>query len=198
MTSGETSNADISSAEYRADAYSRLGLWTPIDTISDLCTRSGLCGTWSPRGEMIALHEKEGFFMKRRILIIDDEPKFTKVVRLALEATESYEVRELNDPTMAVQVARDFSPDIILLDVVMPEIDGGDVLSLLSADPVLKNIPVIFVTAIVRKKEVEEHKGHIGGALFIAKPVTPKDLVQSIEEVLSRFGSLTQGQSSAK
>ena len=120
--------------------------------------------------------------MKRKILIVDDEPKFTKIVKLILESENSYEVRELNDPAMTVEAAYEFSPDIILLDVVMPEIDGGDVFSKLKTDPTLRRIPVIFVTAVVRKKEVEEHRGLIGGAYYMAKPITAESLIHCIEQ----------------
>ena len=120
--------------------------------------------------------------MKRKILIIDDEPGFTKVVKLTLEASGAYDVQQLNDPAKAVAVARQFSPDIILLDVVMPEYDGGDVASQLRADPALRNIPVLFVTATVRKSEVKANNGLIGGEFFIAKPVSIDDLIRTIEE----------------
>ena len=123
--------------------------------------------------------------MRRRILIVDDEPGFTKIVKLTLESRKSYEVRELNNPAMAVQVARQFSPDIILLDIIMPGLDGGDVLSQLRADPALRKIPVLFVTATVRKSEVDAHQGHIGGEFFIAKPVSPEGLIQSIEGLIA-------------
>ena len=119
---------------------------------------------------------------KIRTLIVDDEPGFTKIVKLALEARQTYEVCEVNNPVEALQVAREFSPDVILLDIVMPELDGGDVLAQFKADPVLKDIPVIFVTATVRKREVNKHAGVIGGAFFIAKPVSAEGLIQCIEE----------------
>jgi len=123
--------------------------------------------------------------MKRKILIIDDEPGFTKIVKLTLEASGSYDVHELNDPAMAVEVARQFSPDIILLDIIMPEFDGGDVISQLRADPVLKKVPVLFVTATVRKSEVKAHNGLIGGEFFVAKPVSADVLIRTIEERLA-------------
>jgi len=126
--------------------------------------------------------------MKRKILIIDDEPGFTKIVKMTLEASGAYEVRELNDPAAAVQVARQFSPDIILLDIIMPEYDGGDVISQFRADPVIQNIPVIFVTATVRKREVNAHNGLIGGEFFIAKPVSAEVLIRTIEEHLVPIG----------
>lgn len=123
--------------------------------------------------------------MRKKILIIDDEPGFTKIVKLTLEGRDSYEVRELNNPAMAVHVARQFSPDIILLDIIMPKFDGGDVISQLRNDPVLKKIPVLFVTATVLKSEVDAHQGHIGGEFFIAKPVSPEGLIRAIEGLIA-------------
>jgi CheY-like chemotaxis protein len=120
--------------------------------------------------------------MKRKVLIIDDEPGFTKIVKLTLEAQKKYEVREVNNPNRALQDARDYSPDVIILDVIMPELDGGDVLTLLKADPVLKHVPVIFVTATVLKSEVGEHGKTLGGLFFVAKPVTASGLMECIEE----------------
>jgi CheY-like chemotaxis protein len=120
----------------------------------------------------------------RKILIIDDETGFTKIVKLTLEMTHNYKVFEENDPRKAVETAHRVSPDIILLDIVMPEVDGGDVLLQLKADPVLKDIPVVFVTAIVRKKEVDEHSGTIGGTFYISKPVTVDGLIRTIEDHL--------------
>jgi len=118
----------------------------------------------------------------KKVLIIDDEVAFTNVVKLTLEGKEGYEVCVENDPRMAVATARKFWPDIIVLDVVMPELDGGEVHTQLKADPVLKHIPIIFLTAIVRKKEVDEHQGMIGGRFFLAKPVSTDALIGAIEE----------------
>ncbi len=64
----------------------------------------------------------------------------------------------------------------------MPELDGGEVLTQLREDPVLRNIPIIFLTAIVRQKEVDEHDGVIGGSFYLAKPVTADDLITAIEQ----------------
>ena len=122
--------------------------------------------------------------MKRKILIVDDEPGFTKIVKMTLEASGAYEVRELNDPSAALAVARQFSPDLILLDITMPELDGGDVISQLRADPALIKVPVLFVTATVRKSEASAHNGLIGGEFFLAKPVSAEVLIRTIEEHL--------------
>ena len=119
---------------------------------------------------------------KKKVLIIDDEVAFTNVVKLTLEGKESYEVRVENDPRQAIATARKYWPDIIILDVVMPELDGGEVHTQFMADPILKRIPIIFLTAIVRQKEVDEHKGMIGGSFYLAKPVNAEGLISAIEE----------------
>ena len=119
---------------------------------------------------------------KRKILIVDDEPGFTKIVKLTLEAENRYEVREENNPQVAVQTAREFRPDLVLLDIIMPQLDGGDVLSQIRADPMLQNTPVVFLTAAVRKTEVWEHGGNIGGNFYVAKPVSVDELISCIEE----------------
>jgi CheY-like chemotaxis protein len=119
---------------------------------------------------------------KKKVLVIDDEAAFTNIVKLTLEGKDGYEVCVENDPQMAIETTRKFWPDIIILDVVMPKLDGGEVHSQLMADPILKHIPIIFLTAIVRKKEVNEHQGIIGGSFYIAKPVSANELISAIEE----------------
>jgi len=119
--------------------------------------------------------------MKKKVLIIDDEVAFTNVAKLTLEGKGNYEVCVENDPRQAIATARKFWPNIIILDVVMPELDGGEVHTQFRDDPVLKHIPVIYLTAIVRQKEVDEHKGMIGGSFYIAKPVSADDLINAIE-----------------
>jgi CheY-like chemotaxis protein len=120
--------------------------------------------------------------MKKKVLIIDDEVAFTNIVKLTLEGKGTYEVRVENESRQAIASARKFWPDIIILDVVMPGLDGGEVLTQFKADPVLKHIPIIFLTAIVRQKEVDEHSGMIGGSFYLAKPVSADDLVSAIEQ----------------
>jgi putative two-component system response regulator len=119
---------------------------------------------------------------KKKVLIIDDEVAFTNVVKLTLEEKGNYEICVENDSRMAIASARKFWPDIIILDVVMPELDGGEVHTQFMADPILKCIPIIFLTAIVRQKEVDEHKGMIGGSFYLAKPVSADGLISAIED----------------
>jgi len=120
---------------------------------------------------------------KKRILIIDDETGFTRLLKLTLEKTGKYVVREESDGTKAREVAREFKPDLILLDIVMPKIDGGDVASALKADPALSKIPIVFLTAIVSQQEATSGK-LLGGFPFMAKPITLEGLMKCIQDNL--------------
>jgi CheY-like chemotaxis protein len=119
---------------------------------------------------------------RKRILIVDDEVTFTRMVRLNLEKTGRYEVREENRGRRAAAAAREFHPDLIVLDVIMPDMDGGEVASTLQNDPKLKDIPVVFLTANVSKREVGESGKKLGGLYFLAKPITLEQLVEYIEK----------------
>ena len=118
---------------------------------------------------------------KKRIFVVDDEPGFTRLLKLTLERTGNYTVLEQNDGTQAWLTARDFKPDIIFLDIVMPKIDGGDVAQQSRSDPMLAHIPVVFLTAIVSQTE---SKNEIGGFPFIAKPVSLDAINRCIKEHL--------------
>ena len=119
---------------------------------------------------------------KTKILIVDDEEGFTRLMKLTL--TE-YDIREENNPVRALETARQFKPDLILLDVMMPHFDGGDVAAQIRTDARLKNVPIIFLTAMVTKAETAA-RPLLGGYPFIAKPVTPERLVENIEKQLYR------------
>jgi CheY-like chemotaxis protein len=115
----------------------------------------------------------------KRVLIVDDESGFTRLIRLTLERTDRFIVREENDSTQGWLTAREFQPDIVFLDVVMPKLDGGGVAQQIRSDPSLAHVPVIFLTAIVSEKEgVQE----IDGFPFLAKPVSLEAIVRCIEE----------------
>jgi CheY-like chemotaxis protein len=117
----------------------------------------------------------------RRILVVDDEAGLTRMLKLNLESSGDYEVREVNDGRQALAVAREFLPHLVLLDVVMPDIDGGDVAAQLNADPTLNSVPIVFLTAIVGEKEANQ-SSDIGGYPFLAKPVSLVRLVQTIDK----------------
>ena len=118
---------------------------------------------------------------KKRIFIVDDESGFTRLLKLTLEKTGGFQVLEENDGTNAWRAAREFKPDIIFLDIVMPKIDGGDVAQQIRSDPTLSHVPIIFLTAIVSQKETNSE---IGGFPFLAKPVSLDAITQCIREHL--------------
>jgi two-component system OmpR family response regulator len=122
---------------------------------------------------------------KARILIVDDEEGFTKLTKLALT---DYEVEEENISARALETARRFKPDLILLDVMMPEFDGGDVAAQLRADETLREVPIVFLTAIVTQKETSR-RPTLGGYPFISKPVMVADLAEHIEKHLRVAGN---------
>jgi len=126
---------------------------------------------------------------KSRILIIDDNRDFTHSARLALERTGRYSVWEENEPARAHQTAQRVKPDLILLDIVMPETDGGEVAARIESDPTLHRTPVVFLTALVTKAEAKAGL-HIQGHSFIAKPISIPDLIKGIDENLPAHAAL--------
>ncbi len=123
---------------------------------------------------------------KKKILVIDDEQDFGKMVKLNLEDTGQYTVRIEDKGANAISVTKEFKPDLILLDIVMPDVDGGEVVHQMKKEEELKDIPVVFLTAIVTEGEVDSQRGVIAGYPFIAKPVSVKKLISSIEENLTK------------
>jgi CheY-like chemotaxis protein len=90
----------------------------------------------------------------KRILIIDDEQPYTEMLKLNLEQVGKYVACEENDARRALATARQFGPDLVLLDVMMPEMDGGDVAAMLAKDAEFRDVPIIFLTALVASEEV--------------------------------------------
>jgi two-component system, OmpR family, response regulator len=123
--------------------------------------------------------------IKHRILVVDDETSFTRLLKLNLERTGRYEVRTENRSTEALVAAREFQPELILLDVMMPGLDGGTLASYFLESPMLEGVPVVFLTATVTKEEVSSHGGLIGGLPFLAKPVGMAELEACLENHLA-------------
>lgn len=119
--------------------------------------------------------------MKKKILVVDDEAPFTRLLKHALNR---YEVREENDALRALATAREFQPDLILLDIIMPGLDGGDLASQLRSDPQLKSVPIVFLTAVVSGIETTAAPRQVGGFPFLGKPVSAEALIRCIEEHL--------------
>ena len=123
---------------------------------------------------------------KHRILIVDDEHAITRMVKLNLESTGRYEVRGENASVNALAAAREFRPDLVLLDVIMPGADGGEIAARMKNDAVLRQVPIVFLTATVSPKEAGKGGLISAGMKFLAKPVSLATLVACIEEFLGK------------
>lgn len=122
---------------------------------------------------------------KQRILVVDDEPNLLELVRLFLEKTKRFEVRLESRSTCALAAAREFVPDMILLDIDMPGKDGGEVARELNAERATREIPILFFTSLISHKEAGERETMRGGMRFLAKPVNPKVLIESVDRVIA-------------
>jgi CheY-like chemotaxis protein len=117
-------------------------------------------------------------------MIVDDEEAFGNIVKLNLEETGEYEVRIENKGERAYAAIKEFEPDMIFLDVVMPDVDGAEVARQISADKSLKQIPVVFLTAMVKESEETRQRSIIAGYPYpcLAKPVTVRKLIDCIKK----------------
>ena len=123
----------------------------------------------------------------KRILVVDDEPDVTELVSFRLRK-EGYEVQVINDPLMIMGKAREFSPDLFLLDVMMPDLDGIKICRMIRADRNLSGVPIVFLTA--RGETTDRIKGLESGADdYISKPFDIKELTLRIGLILKRAGT---------
>ena len=134
---------------------------------------------------------------KKNVLVIDDNPASSRMVRLVLEKSGAFEILELNDPSRAIGSAALFKPDLVLLDVEMPERDGGDVARDFRNHPNLKDIPIVFMTSLVTEEEAV-NPIFTDGVRVMAKPVTLTKLAKCVGEVLGlQLTELAQSESTA-
>ncbi len=122
---------------------------------------------------------------KKRVLVVDDEADFTRIVKLNLDRIQKYEVRVETAGDKALAAAREFKPDVILMDIIMPDVSGNELADQIQLDPELRDIPIVFVTAVLSREEAPKIGGNrIGKHRFLAKPVQLKELVDCIEHPL--------------
>ena len=121
---------------------------------------------------------------KTRVLIVDDDVNLSRLSAMILENSEAYEVITEKDSRRALAVARQFQPEIMLLDVDMPHKTGGDLAREAKGDPLLRNVPVLFLTGLVSKTEAGESEMESGGMSFLAKPVMPEVLLASVGKLV--------------
>jgi len=113
---------------------------------------------------------------RKKILVVDDEPSITSLLKLNLEKSGAYTVRVENEGAQALPAARQFKPDL----------DGGDAAAQIRADPLLRDVPIVFLTAAVKKEELKGPEGMIGGFPYIAKPLNVKGVMSVIEKHLGK------------
>ena len=123
--------------------------------------------------------------IKKTILIIDDEEDFCFFVKLNLEKTGKYDVLTATSGSDGLKLAIKHQPDLILLDIIMPVMPGTKVAEELLNQKATKDIPIIFVTAIVKRGELGPRDDKIGGRYFIFKPVKLDELLVEIENRLA-------------
>ena len=121
---------------------------------------------------------------KKRILLIDDERDLSLLLKLNLERTGVYEVMAQNQPTQALDSAKRFKPDLILLDIVMPGVSGFEVAAQVRAHEELKRIPIVFLTASLREQNKELDESPFHNYPIILKPATPEQIIACIEQQL--------------
>ena len=120
----------------------------------------------------------------KKILIVDDEPDVVDLVSYHLRA-KGYQVEAVRDPNIGVGCARTFLPDIVILDIMMPDLNGIQVCRILRADPKLKHIPIIFLTA--KTQEADRIAGFEAGCDdYICKPFSPRELVLRVQSIFRR------------
>lgn len=117
------------------------------------------------------------------MLVVDDDRVIQQLLEVNLEL-EGYEVAKASDGEEALRMARQFQPDIMLLDVMMPKFDGREVCRRIKADPFTSHIPVIFLSA--RAQDMDVSSGlELGASAYLTKPFDPVDLLEMVEKVLA-------------
>jgi len=122
---------------------------------------------------------------KTKILVIDDDAEVCEFLKLTLEKTRKYDVVATTSGSEGLKLAEVHQPNLVLLDIMMPEMSGAEVAEKLVKNEKTCDIPIAFITGLLTKDDVEKRQGFIHGFLFISKPVTPKELIEQVESVLA-------------
>ncbi len=120
---------------------------------------------------------------KSKILVIDDESDFCEFVKWSLEKTGRFEVLVSTDGPSGIAQAETAKPELILLDIRMPRMNGTEVADHLLHRDDTRDIPIAFITGLLNKDEVKKRSGYIHGFPFIVKPITKNELIEQIDSV---------------
>lgn len=124
---------------------------------------------------------------KKKILVVDDEPDVTDLVAYHLKA-KGFHVETVNDATASISRARTYQPDLLILDIMMPNLSGIQICRILRADSKLSRVPIIFLTA--KAEPSDRIEGLESGADdYMGKPFSPKELVLRVESILRRLAA---------
>src|SRR6266699_6003105 len=120
---------------------------------------------------------------KSRVLIVDDNSRFARSAQLFLEQTGNYFACALNDPRRALETARSFKPDLVLVDLIMPQADGLEVATQLEADWALHGVPIVFFTSLITAEEAKDGR-RVYGHRILPKPASNSELFELVEQNL--------------
>jgi DNA-binding response OmpR family regulator len=144
---------------------------------------------WITKFNQVCYSKRRGRKMAKKILIVDDDPDLVEAVTIILES-KKYEVAAAYGGIEGLQKAKTEKPDLIVLDVMMPDKDGYAVCKELKSDPNLGKIPILLLTAVVSKISTTRYTQQMGLETeaddYIDKPVEPEVLVKRIEALLSK------------
>ena len=121
-----------------------------------------------------------------RICYVEDDEDIQRIVRMSLERVGKMTVEIVGDPTMAVDAIRSFKPDLVMLDWMMPKLDGPALFRLMQGDAELKPLPVVFITAKASQRDLDELMA-MGALGTISKPFSPKDLPDQLREIWKKL-----------
>ena len=120
---------------------------------------------------------------KTRILIVDNNWQFACRARLLLDQSGKYVACTVIDPRRALETARSFQPDLVLVDLIMPHEDGIEVAAQLEADWALHGVPIVFLTSVITAAEASDGR-RIGGHRILPKPISASELIRIVEQNL--------------
>ncbi len=121
-----------------------------------------------------------------RICYVEDDEDIQRIVRMSLERVGKMTVEVVGDPTMAIDAISAFKPDLVMLDWMMPKLDGPALFRLMQQHAELKAIPVVFITAKASQRDLDELMA-MGAVGTVSKPFSPKDLPDQLREIWKKL-----------
>ena len=117
-----------------------------------------------------------------RICYVEDDEDIQRIVRMSLERVGKMTVEVVGDPTMAIEAINAFKPDLVMLDWMMPKMDGPTLFREMKQRPETSSLPVVFITAKASQRELDELSA-LGAVGTISKPFSPKDLPEQLRQI---------------